>query len=308
MAESTAEPTTAPAKVKKPKVIVPPDEREFLKITKLLFSTLTGRACRYVYFNIKPGGLVFSNSTSSPPNDEHGDRLMDYKVGELGLHFVAVNHRLFMDKMRELLNIPATGCYVVICTTVATILNKYRIKDLHRLYDLDGKCYLAPKTTTKPDPKWWVGMPVTNFHAVSNLRTWNSYADAIGSEEFEQQFPHVRVAASSDLPVVNRVYYRDVPIEVFKDDQGQPLLKNTTEHLRFMGIDGISTVSIQSFLQKNTQPYTYELYLWLVDQRYVLCATLYKDNLIEVTTLRPNVMGIPVPSSIQFETNNLLAE
>ena len=48
MAESTAEPTTAPAKVKKPKVIVPPDEREFLKITKLLFSTLTGRACRYL--------------------------------------------------------------------------------------------------------------------------------------------------------------------------------------------------------------------------------------------------------------------
>ena len=70
-------------------------EKTFLSECKLFLSTLTSRAVQFAYLNIAPNTIILSNSTSTGPGIEHGDKLMNYSVGELCIHVVTLKNSNF---------------------------------------------------------------------------------------------------------------------------------------------------------------------------------------------------------------------
>ncbi len=89
------------------------EERKFKDKCKLYFGGISARAISFAYFNFDEDLVVISNSTTPPPNDVHGDRLMDYCVGELSFHFMYFKDKEFLSKFRNLLQIPDGVYYCV---------------------------------------------------------------------------------------------------------------------------------------------------------------------------------------------------
>lgn len=276
------------------------EEKAFVETAKRIFSSLSARACPYAYFNVRPNGLIISNSTSPTPNDVHGDRLMDYKVGELGLHFVEVKDAAFLERMRNFLQLPSDACYCVLGPKVVSILNKFHIKELHVVTTTDKQIYLLPKTSKKLTKDAWVAGPVTDFHVLSALHYWNDFANEIGSPGLESRCHYVRLTLPKYLRVTNRVYFFHFDASLFEED-GVPVLHDKNTNIELMGVDGVSTVSRLEYIGKWDEEYTLELYAWLVAKSYFLTATLYEDSLVRVISTRPNIATILLPASTKVE-------
>lgn len=87
-------------------------DKIFVETCKMYLSSLSARACQYGYLNVAPGRIILSNSTSIPK--EHGDRIMDFGIGELGLHFLYFKDKEFLIKLKEFLKIPSDKCYCLL--------------------------------------------------------------------------------------------------------------------------------------------------------------------------------------------------
>lgn len=276
------------------------DEKAFLQKAKLLCSSLTARTCPFAYFNIRPNGIVFSNSTSRKPNKVHGNRIMNYRIGELGLHFVDVKDADFFQQFCQFLEIPSSSYFCLFATKVSSILNKYSCNDLHITRDKYQRWYLVPNGTRQLTEDMCIGHRITTFHVIVMLRKWNEQVDNIGSDEFKRQLPYLELPLPVDIAMTNRVFFTNVDLTQFKDTQGNPVLQHVHPRLRLMNVDGISTVSIKEYVKKQTGKYVHVMYVWIAFHSVLMSAIRYEDDFVKVLSLRPNTMSVPLSDSVSL--------
>lgn len=286
----------------------PPDpEKEFLNKFRLFFSSLTARSTQYAYFNIAKNTIVLCNSTSPPPNLTHGDKIMQYGIGELTYHFVEFKDIEFFNEVYRFLQIPKETVYCIHILNVVSILNKLARKELNVFDNEYGEKVLLSKGRKTYDKKNVVGMPIYNFHITSMLSQWYGKVLTIGTLEHQKQFPFVEMPVDPDVKLTGRVFFIPVNTALFTDSAGQPVFKDSRPEMKILGLDGLSCASIKEFYRKiMSQPHRFIFYFWAVDNSYVSTMSIFENETAIVRSIRPNVLAIPISKTTVMEINNLL--
>ena len=86
-------------------------DKQFVLDCKLYLSSFSARSCQYAYFNISEDRDTIILSNSSTATNSHGDRLIDFGIGELGVHIVKFKNHEFIVRLRELAQVPEQGLY-----------------------------------------------------------------------------------------------------------------------------------------------------------------------------------------------------
>ena len=106
-----------------------PLSKEFLRKLRLYFSAVSGTRAQYCYFNFFEG-VVLSNSCSGGKGETHGDRLMDFTVGELGLHFVKFKDVAFFREFRSVFQVPEREFF---CIKIGDLISTLTNNDMNNL-------------------------------------------------------------------------------------------------------------------------------------------------------------------------------
>ena len=305
--EQTVADQTKPATKKKALKKDDP-ERQFLDKLKLYFSSLTARSTQYAYFNLDDNLVVLCNSTSGTPNDVHGDKIMEYAVGELTFHFVYFKDTQFFNELRSFLKVPEGLVYCVQILNVISLLNKAEKRSKIDIFtnevgDQIGVLH-GNKTYTK---KNIFGYVVTSFHIVSALMQWCRVVGEIGSQAHRDKYPHLDIELDPNIPLTGRVFTLPVSTMDFKHSDGSLVFKDVMPQMRVLGLDGLTSVSLREFVRRiKKQPYTLQLYLWSVDDSYVLHMTTFENDMVSVKTFRPNILATPISNKILLDTKSVL--
>lgn len=283
-------------------------DRIFLDKLKLYFSSLTARSAQYAYFNLDDNLVVLCNSTSGTPNDIHGDKIMEYAVGELTFHFVYFKDTQFFNDLRNFLKVPEGLVYCVQILNVISLLNKCEKRsDISIFTNEVGDQIGMLKGTTSYTKKNVFGYVVTSFHIVSLLMQWCRVVGEIGSSEHRNKHPHVDVALDPDIPLTGRVFTLPIDTLLFTHEDGSLVFKDVMPQMRILGLDGLTSVSLREFIRRvKKQPYTLQLYLWAVDDSYVLHMTTFENDMVSVKTFRPNILATPISNLVILDSKSML--
>ena len=284
-------------------------DREFTLKAKFIFGSTTGRIAPYAYFGVAPNLVILSNSTSPPPNKDHGDRIMSYSVGELGMHFIEFKDEDFLTQFKALLQIPDGIIWCGHVVNVISLLGKYKVKELQLTINDVGEYLLHKKGSTKIDKKNIVGFAIENFHVVSELFHWYKYVYSVGTPEHKKQYPWVEIPVETDPVMVGRVYFTEIDTDWFKHADGTPVFTGVRPKMQVMNIDGLSAVSLKECVKKlHGQEYSLTRYLWAVQNAYVLSVTRFENDMVVVRSIRPNVLSTPVSDSVGIAEKSVYAQ
>ena len=283
------------------------DEKNFLDKLRLFFSALTARSAQYAYFNIAKNVVILCNSTSPPPNQNHGDKIMQYGIGELSYHFIEFKDLEFVNELYDFFQIPKETIYCMHILNAISILNKSPRKDLIVFDNEYGEKILLTKGRKTYDKKNIIGMPIYNFHITSMLAQWYEKVSHIGTTEHQKQFPFVEMPADPDTKLTGKVFFIPVNTNLFTDSSGSPIFKDSRPEMKILGIDGLSCASFKEFYKQTMNlPHRFIFYFWAVDNSYVSMMSIFENDMAIVRSIRPNVLAIPVSKSITIEMKNLL--
>lgn len=275
-------------------------EKEFLAKCKLFFSTLTGRAIQYAYINIIPNILLLTNSTSSGPDIEHGDRLMNYSVGELCLHVVRIKDTSFLYELLHYLDIPETEPCCLKMSAVLSWLNKYKRRDLEAGW-VNDQIILRPKRTETWNARHVVGFTIRNFHIIKALHDLYKYVSQIGTDQHQRQYPHLTQKFPTDVALVGRVFFLPIETKWYHKDE-KPLFEGYQPHVEILGLDGMTCVSLREFIKKLPEKsYTLDWYSWVVDDSAIFSMVVFENEMMEVKSIRPYTPTIPLQLGTVFQ-------
>lgn len=279
-------------------------DKEFQNECKMLFSALSARSAQYAYLNIDKNMILLTNSTSPPPNDAHGDRLMDFSVSELALHFVELKKSDFLEKLYKYLSISPVGCYCLHVANLASLLNKHKPTELKCFENEHGDKVLCEKHRVTYEKKNVVGFPINNFHIIHELYRWKDFIYSVGTKEHAEKFPHVKEPMPKEVKLQGKVFFLEVPTEKFMRD-GKPVFEDVKDKMHVMCLDGLTVVSYKEFLKKLDKPYTLDLLGWVVDDSYVMSLTLFENEDYLIRSTRPNILSMPI-KNIHIDEQQLL--
>lgn len=282
-------------------------EKVFMNTLRNYLGSISARSCQYAYFNVAPNTIVLSNTTSPPPNDEHGDRLMDFSVGELGIHIIEFKDPDFVVKLKQFLKINDTDYYVIHIVNLISILNKFKLTALDVFENEIGEKVVINHGRKTYDKKNIVGSRVHNFHVVREIYNWYLKITEIGSTAHQQTCPWVEIPMNTQIFIHGRVYTIPIDTDAFKHLDGTPVFSHVNPKLNILGLDGLTSVSIQEFIKK-LQPdtFTFTNYFWVVGEHYVLSMTKFEDNIVKVRSSRPNILSIPIPDNVKIEGRDII--
>lgn len=278
-------------------------DKIFVETCKMYLSSLSARACQYGYLNVAPGRIILSNSTSMPK--EHGDRIMDFGIGELGLHFVYFKDKEFLIKLKEFLKIPSSGCYCLLVSNLVSILNKIKFDKLESFISEKGYHVLTAQGATDFTGKDIVAFPIYNFHIEKNLFDYWNYVQTIGSAEHRAEYPFCEFDLPVNPNIVKHIYFYSFDLKDFAKSNGEKIVTES-QPMRMMAIDGISNPSLQEFVKKLSEPYTIKCYLWALSNSYVLSIIKFDNAVAQVISYRPNLLALRLPKSTIIETRESL--
>lgn len=279
-------------------------EKAFIASCKLYFSTLTSRAVQFAYLNVAPNTIILTNSTSTGPGIEHGDRLMNYSVGELCVHVVTLKDNSFMQELLQYLDIPETEYCCLKIGTFLSWINKFKRKELESGW-VDNQIILRPKRNETWNARHVVGFTLRNFHVVRVLHQLYQYISNIGSEEHQKQYPHIQKKFPIDITTVGRVFFFPVETNWYKNDE-QSLFDGYQPHIEILGLDGMSCVSLREFVKKLPEDsYTFDWYSWVLNESAIFYMTRFENEMMEVRSIRPYTPTIPLHLGTTFHIDLL---
>lgn len=277
-------------------------EKNFLAACKLFFSTLTGRAVQFAYLNIAPNTIILTNSTTPGKDVEHGDRLMNYSVGDLCMHVVTVKDTTFLPEILHYLEIPETEYCCLKMSNFLAWLNKYRRKDLEAGW-VDDRIILRPKRNETWNARHVVGFTLRNFHIIRVLHDLYEYIGKIGTEEHKKQYPHVQMKFPIDITTVGRVFFFPVETKWYQDGD-ESLFQGYQPHVEILGLDGMSCVSLREFIRKLPEgSYTFDWYSWVLNRSAIFSMTRFENEMMEVRSIRPYTPTIPLQLGTTFHVD-----
>lgn len=285
-------------------------ERQFVETCKLYLSSISARSCQYAYFNLCEDRDTIILSNSSTATNSHGDRLMDFGIGELGVHIVHFKDHEFIDRLRELVQVPETGLFCVLVSNLVNIVSKYSLDKLESFISSRGFHVLVDVSETIDrdnfNTKSVVGFPIHNFHIESVLKRFYLDSLRVGTDEHKTKDPYAEFDMPLDVHVTKRVYFFEFDLKDFRYLGGERPFKESTK-MRFMSLDGITSPSIQDFIKKlSGTPFTLRVYLWAVRGDYVVFVTRFDNDVINSISLRPNLIGVVMPKDMPIEPDLLL--
>lgn len=285
-------------------------EKIFLEKFKLYFSSLSSRMSQYAYFNVAENTIILSNSTSGTSTD-HGDRLMDFSVPELGLHLMEFKDTEFFNQIVNALQIPRDRVFCIHVLNVLSLLGKHKLDEFNFFFNEYGDWIMQTENRKTYEKKNVIGFPVINFHLLKELHRWYLYLKDVSSDDHMSKYPYTFTDVDVEkIDVKAKTFFLDVDSSVFKDKEGKDIFVNVRPNVRVLCFDGLSCVSISEFIKKVIKKeFTFKLYSWVINNSYVLSMTLYEDDIVAVRSIRPNVLAIPVSDNVVFDpSTNLLID
>lgn len=292
----------AETKTKRPPV--DKDEKAFVAFTKLIFGSMSARMCTYAYFNVDSEHILLCNSTVGGVGSEHGDRFMNYRVGELSLHYITIKDTEYLRKLKELIQCPETGIWVLRTNVLLSLLNKHRLAELKLYSDIGDVHYLVPKalgpkaiTGPKSMQDFGIFGAVKNFHVLHEINAMTSIIRMVDTEEFNRNNPHMLVDMPADVSMNGKEYC----LEYKFNPDGK-----SDREIRIAAMDGITSVSYKEFIKKlpTTDTYEFKMYLWSAGTDSVMSMTSFENDKIKVRTFRPNLIIMTLPDNLKFQKDN----
>lgn len=262
------------------------NDKVFNKYVKMIFSSLTARTCIYVYFNIIPGVLIFSNSTESKA--PHGNRIMNYSVSELSMHFVTL-HKDFLDDLYRVLCIPQNEVFCLNTKQLIAALSKIKYEEIVTFRD-EELLVMHGKKDTKTCTV--IGEVIDNFHIIKYMHDWYYRVEEMGTEEHKAKYAWIEKAVDV-TPVFFKNLY-EVPIHTTDFVKNNERIFKKDAVLHTVGFDGLTCVSLREFVKKLKEPYSLKTYMFCADDRYILKITKFDNEMVSVKTIMPNVLTIPL--------------
>lgn len=284
----------------------PTPEKIFVDQCGLYFGSLSARGTMLAYFGIAKRTIVLCNSTSKMKDilSAHGDRIINYGVGELCLHILHVKDNTFWETLTNLLNLPA-GYWCIDLKNFLGLIKSYKSDKLECYLNDDGNLMMVNKSSAKITDSNVIGYPVNTYHVIREITNWYKQVNQVGGEEHKKLYPHVEQDIPLDLKIYGRIYFYDVDFSVFKDAKGNSVFKDINPKQRIVGIDGLTSVSVQAFLKKLPFKYTAKFYFWSVKNDYVRVLGLYEDDIVAVRSYRPHVLAVPLPKEVKIDQTNI---
>lgn len=266
--------------------------KEFLtKCKKYLVSISSSRA-QYCYFNFVKNTVILSNSTSGGKGQAHGDRLMDFTVGELALHFVHFKDLEFYKQLREFLDIPDDKFYCVHIVNLMSIINTVGIDNLD-VSIIDGYKVFRAIGDLAVNDKNKVGFEVTDFHVIRALLTWKNHLFKVISDN-----QSVETGVDTEVTSDNGMYFTELNIRELHLDKYFPNVRPT---IKFLSFDGLTTVSLKSFIKKiKSGSYNLKRFVW-VENELIYSYSVYEDNFVKVLSYRPNIASLPLIADVVIQ-------
>ena len=260
--------------------------KEFLEKCRHYLSTSTSRTTPYAYFNFIDNTVILSNSTSG--GSEHGDRLMDFSVGELGFHYVEFKDTEFLNEFKTFFKIPSDDFFCVHIVNLFSLLNTIRIDCCDVLITDDGSRVLTPKGVVSYSDKNIFGFYIRDFHVIKVIRDHASDVARILRPDFDK----VEYTVDLDPKITGGLYFTSIPVSLFVKN-GQPIFNKCLPEIKILGMDGLSTVNLGTFIKKLKKPYTLKRFLWVKD-KCVYSLAIFEDDVCNIISYRPNVVSIPI--------------
>lgn len=260
------------------------NEEELKVFCKFYLTVISARAAHYCYFNFRDNAVILCNSTTST-TARHGDRLMDFSVGELGLHLVEFRDTSIIPIIKKLLHIPEKQFYGIHIVNFMKEWSKCPFEELPIEFTKD-QLLLSGKVC---------GSVIYNFHVIMMLDHYARIMESIMKRENV-------VETEVDIhPELNGNYYMiSVDTSIFKNYKGEKVFQNVVPTMNIPCIDGLTTVSFKSFLPKVKDDYEIKRYFWNEDIR-IYSITYYSDSNVIVKSFRPNILSIPIANIISMD-------
>lgn len=283
------------------------DNKKFVEKCKQIFGSSHARLCNDIYINVIPDKLLFINSTTPPKGKDEepipGDKLMAACAGELAAHALHIKDEEFKKAIQQWLLIPDDQFYRMANIRFLSIINKYPLKQLRVCWKND-KLFLTPNDLSE---NFCIVFPTKDFHVNRALRHLATEIEVIGTESFDNTYPHLWLDITEKPNIVKNEYKLNIALNQFtlKDKQ---CFKNVNCNCRLFCRDGISSVSWIRYI-KNTKSSNFQmkLYAWYYDRVTICNMFMFEDDTIDVKSLRPNVFTVPMSSIIDLDYSDLLS-
>lgn len=269
--------------------------KNIIETCRQYFITLSARTTPYAYFNFIENTVILSNSTSGGGKGAvHGDRIINYRIGELSYHFIKFKNADVFKSFKELFKIP-DEFYCVHVVNLFALLNKVsyghgevlEVENNLRIYRGKGSlCY---------DKKNIYGCPVTDFHLIRSIQEVVIKVSSI----LDDKFPKIKLPVDIQQSTNKGLYFVKVSLDIFKDSEGKPIFEDYFPLVYITTVDGLSTVNIKTFVRKLKNDYVFNRYVW-VDHKCVDSLTIFENDDIESVTYCPNFISIPISKKYQI--------
>lgn len=326
-----------PQEKKKKKPTISKEERLSVEKFKLIFSSLTARSCQYAYVFPNSNQFIMANSTTTRALNElkkdliidhefHGDRMMNFMDGDLGVHLVEVWDPLFMKLLRGLLGLdmmditakvrskifndhtfttnPINSVWGVVCSNFLSVISKNPCKDLHLEFDVgtygDIYIYLVPNGSHK-DKKYLVSFNLINYHYEQLLYQYLERLPKVWEEVSSGKYPYIKQEIEIKPVLVGKSYKDKINFHDFKYPDGKQVYENCKTFHNVLHIDGLDTVSLKEFIKRILeQEFEFDQYYWVAENHRVSWITRFRNTVVQVLSTRPNIQLTPIPSGIEL--------
>lgn len=320
-----------PKKKKKP--TISKEERLTVEKFKLILSSLTARSCQYAYIFPNSNKFIMANSTTPRAPNElkkdliidhefHGDRMMNFMDGDLGVHLVEVWDPLFMKILRGLLGLdtmditckvrskifkdhsftinPINCVWGVICSNFLSVISKYPLADLHLEFEVgmygDIYTYLVPNGQ-RHDKKHLVTFNLINYHYEQLLYQYLERLPNLWEEVSSGKYPYIKQEIELKPILVGKSYKDKINFHEFKYPDGRRVFENCKDFHNVLHIDGLDTVSLKEFVKRILEEdFELDRYYWVAENHRVSCITRFRNTVVQVLSTRPNIQLTPIPS------------
>lgn len=258
-------------------------DEELIALMVFYLTSVSARRMQYCYFNFAGSNTVVVSNSTTKSTAPHGDRLMQFSVGELGFHIIKFKDENVLTRFKELLHIPSDKYYCVQIVKLMSVLKKGNLSSLDITMNNNGELYVD-------DVKY--GSILYDFHVIMMIEI---YIDTINQALRNKNVMITDIDLKPEID--GNVYYTKIDPNDLRDKNGPPW---ESRILKFPCVDGLTTVSLKTFIPKIKHEYLFKRYFWYEDIRIYSFAR-FSDEHVDIVTFRPNIVLIPIPTKTDID-------
>lgn len=257
---------------------ISPEEKEYLKTFKMIFSSLSRRLANVAIFTSSEDSVMLMNPTTAK-DTPFADRITEFGNTDLTAHLVTFKNKDFLRETKEW--IFGTTKFKIGCANTS-LLNSLLVKSKFRAglqIVTDDSCTRVIKSSDPETDDIEIARYLSDYVLVAKiLDTWKK-CTIIGTPEHQNTHRHISITLDPKTRMDGKIYF--LPINL------NALDSNLKGHLDLLCNDGMSSPAIKEFISKR-KFLKWEGYAWLEDNLKLRYCTLYEDDDISVCTYQPN--------------------